>query len=344
MKQASSIAFTLILALEVGRSDMRLRRGGQSMMAAVGVICLGLSWSGTALAQVKLEHKYPEGKKLTYKTTTKMRQSLTLMGMEIDTNENRTTVLSLTAGKRRSDSNIPLERKIESLRTELALPGGINLTYDSSDPSAKIDNTDLAFLGELYKLISQISYTVVLDNQNNVKAIEGTEKLQEKADKLGQTARDLVRNQFETDKLKRSFEQELHILPNVLARPGEPWERTEILEIGGGQTLTFHKRYEYVGTEKQGNQALDKISSKVTEVTYKQDPDADTPLKVVKSNLKMDSSDGTILFDREKGHLVSSKGRMRIKGDLTFSANGAELAGTLDLRIESNQELLPSSK
>jgi hypothetical protein len=313
-------------------------------MAVLGAICVVICWSGPSRAQVKLEHKFPEGKKLTYKSTSKLHQNLTLMGMEIESGENRTVVTTQTPGKRRGDSSIPVESKIEAFRAELSLPGGIKLTFDSSDPDAKIDNPELAFLGELFKLTGELAYTIVLDDQNKVKAIEGTEKLQEKADKLDPKARDLVRGQFDADKLKRSFEQELHVLPDVLARPGEPWERSEVMELGGGQTFTFRKRYEYVGTEKKGNETLDKISSKVVEVAYKQDPNANTPLKVVKSNLKVDSSDGTILWDREGGHVASRRSRMRIKGDMTFSANGAELAGTLDLKMESNQELQPAAK
>lgn len=141
-----------------------------------------------------------------------------------------------------------------------------------------------------------------------------------------------------------SFEQELNFLPDALARPGEPWERTEILDMGNGQTFNIHKKYEYSGTEKKGNKTLDKINSKVIGVTHKQDPDAKTPLKVAKSNLKIDSSDGTILFDREEGHVVDSKGRLRIKGDITFSANGTNVGGLLDLRIATDMQLQPAVK
>ena len=38
------------------------------------------------------------------------------------------------------------------------------------------------------------------------------------------------------------------------------------------------------------------------EVKYDQDPKSKLPVKVVKSDLKVESSEGTILFDREEGH------------------------------------------
>jgi hypothetical protein len=266
------------------------------------------------------------------------------MGMEIETSEDRSMVTSLTTGKRRADSTLPVERKVESLRAEMALPGGINLKFDTADPNAKIDAPQLAFLGELFKLAGEVVYTIVLDDHNKVKAVEGTEKLKEKAEKLEGPAKDLMSKQFESEKLKRSFEQETQILPDVLTRPGESWERTQVAEIGGGQTLSFRKKFEYTGTEKQGDKTLDKITTKVLDVKYQTEADSNLPLKPVKSELKPEASGGTILFDREAGHVVNSTEKIRIKGDITFSANGQELPSTLDLTIETNVELQPASK
>ena len=43
--------------------------------------------------------------------------------------------------------------------------------------------------------------------------------------------------------------------------------------------------------------------------------------------------------------MVSSQGKIRVKGDnLTFSFNGMDLAGGLDLTIETNTELQPAAK
>ena len=60
----------------------------------------------------------------------------------------------------------------------------------------------------------------------------------------------------------------------MLARPGESWERTQVIEIGGGQTLSFRKKFEYKGTEKKGDKELDKIATKVLEVKYNTEPDS----------------------------------------------------------------------
>jgi len=320
---------------------MRIRRTRLGLVVAVGVSCLVLFWSQTVQAQVKLEYKYPEGTKLTYKSTSKTQQTLTLMGMGIETKQDATVVKSLSVGKKRPDSTLPIEDKVESLRVEMSFPGG-NLVYDSSDPNVKIDNPALAFLGDVFKLTSQAAYTIVLDEHHKVKAVEGTEKLFEKADKLDAMAKDAIRSSLEPDKLKAKFVQDHASLPEVLARPGEPWERTEVL-AEGGQTFTFRKKYEYLGTEKKGEKTLDKISSKATAVDLKQDPESKSPLKLLKSDLKIESSEGTMLFDRDAGCVVDAKGRTRIKGSLTLSAGGQELPADVDLTLEIHTELQPAT-
>jgi hypothetical protein len=318
---------------------MTIYRAGKVPKAFLGVGCLVLMWSQTAQAQVKLEHKFPEGKKLAYKTTYNTHQTLTLMGMEIESSEDRSIVTSIRTGKRRGDLALPVERKVESLRVDLSLPGGIRASYDTSNPNAKIDVKGLAFLDDVFKLEAAIAYTVVLDDHNKVKAIEGTEKLKEMVEKLDPKSQAMVRNEFEANTFKRSFEQDLQILPDVLARPGEPWERTQVVETDNGQAMSFRKKFEYLGTLQKGDKLLDKIGSKVLEVKYTTDANSNLDLKIVKSELKAESSEGTILFDREAGHLVSSTEKVRIKGKITLSAKGMDVPADLDVNIETNVEL-----
>jgi hypothetical protein len=324
---------------------MRIRHAGKGVGMVVGAGYLAIIFSQAAQAQVKLEYKFPEGQTLTYKTTSKIQQVLTIQGMEVPTDVNATTVGSETVGKRRDDSTLPVVHKPESMRLELSLPGGMDITYDSSDPKSKVENDQLAFLNDVFKLAGEAVYTIVLDGQNKFKAVEGTEKILEKADKFdNDQAKAAIRSQLHPDKLKKEFEQEHRNLPDVLARPGDTWERTEVADIGGGQTLTFRKKYEYAGTEKKGDKTLDKITSKSLEVKYAMDADSPSQAKVTKSDLKIESSEGTILFDREAGCVVESKGKVQIKGSMSFSINDMDLPGELDLTMESTKEKLPAAK
>jgi hypothetical protein len=333
-----------MVALNLRSSLMTIRRAGFRVVITLGVGGLATFWSQTAQAQVKLEYKFPEGKTLTYKTTSRVRQVLTFMNMEKESVMRETKGWTRSIGKRRGDSTLPIEDKVQFLRVEYTFPGGARLTLDSSDPNLKIDNPDFKFLGDVFKIESAIAYAVVLDAHAKVTAINGTEKLKEKAEKLSDPiVREEIEKEISPDRLKRKFEQALHNLPEIQARTGEPWERTEILEING-KTFTIRKKYEYRGTEKKGDKTLEKITCKILEVKYDQDPTDKLPVKVVKSNLKVESSDGTILFDREDGHVVSVNDKVRIKGEMTYSGGGVEQSGPFDLTFDTNMQLQPAAK
>lgn len=321
---------------------MTVQHARHPRTAVLGLACLALLWPQAAWAQVKLEYKYAEGRKFTYKTVTKTKQTLTLLGMAIETASTENVMSSLSIGKRRGDGGLPVEEKIDSTHTEMSLPGGVSISYDSKDPDAKIDDPNLAFLGEAFKIAGEISCTYVLDDKGNVKAVEGTEKLREKADKLSERAHDMIRSRLEADNLKRKFEQDHKNLPDVLARPGDSWHRTEIMDIGSDQILTVEKKYMYVGVEKKEGKSYDKISAQAVKVDLKQDPQTKSPLKVVKSDLKIESSTGTILFDRADGQVFDSKGKTRLKGSMTLSAAGMEIPAEIDLTFDSNTQLQPA--
>jgi Family of unknown function (DUF6263) len=325
---------------------MTFRRAARKgVITTLGVACLGALSAQTVRAQVKLEYKFPEGKTLTYKTTSRVRQVLTFMNnQEKESVMRQTKVWARLVGKHRDDKTLQIEERVQFLRNEYTFPGGIKLTLDSSDPKTKIDNRELTFLGDVFKLESTMAYAAVLDKETKVKAIEGIEKLKEKAEKLDDPiAREEFQNEIGTDRLKTKFDQSIHNFPAVVARTGEPWERTELLEING-KTFTVRKKYEYRGTEKKGDKPLEKISFKVLEVKYDQDPMGKLPVKVVKSDLKVESSEGTILFDREEGHVVSSSDRIRIKGNMTYSGGGVDQAAPFDLNFDANTQLQPATK
>jgi hypothetical protein len=220
-----------------------------------------------------------------------------------------------------------------------------DVTYDSANPPAKkSDNPLIAMFEEVFRVMTDMAYTVVLDKDNKVAAVEGAEKIQEKAGELDPMVAKLLKGQVEADKFKHDFEQRVGSFPTILVRQGEPWERTEVMELGAGQTFTFKKRYEYVGTVEQDGATLDRIDVKVLSVAYAIDPNADEQVKVNNSDLKVESTDGSILFDRKAGVAVDRKSVTRIKGEMTLLAGGMDLPAKLDLTLDLDTKLLKDAK
>jgi hypothetical protein len=311
--------------------------------AAVALTIVALFLSSEAQAQVKFEHKFPEGQKLTYSVTHDMSQVLKMAGQAFPTEEERTQLTSWTFGKKRENATQPIAQKVEAFATKMSVPGGIHIAYDSKDPGAKIDHPQLSYLSDAYKLLGGLEYIVVLDAQNKVKTIEGTDKVLEKIEKFDEKAKQMVRDAVDPQHLKNEFEENHGNLPEGSVRPGDSWERTDKLALGSGQTLTFHKRYEYGGTEKRGEAMLDRINIKTSDVKYEMAPNSPSPLKLKDSDLKVISGDGLILFDREAGRVVVAKEKTQIKGPMTFQSGGQEIPAELDWTLDIVIELQPGA-
>ena len=116
------------------------------------------------------------------------------------------------------------------------------------------------------------------------------------------------------------------------------------MTINSDQELVLRKKYEYAGTEKRGDKTLDKITVKTLDIKMKSDPNSQAPTKVTKSDLKVDSSDGTILFDREAGGLVESREQTKVNGTMTFSGGGTDTSSPTQLNVQSNTQLQSTAK
>ena len=241
------------------------------VLATMVLVCaLGTS----ARAQVKLEYKAAEGTTQRHKTAVKVDQVLSIAGTDVKTGSETDIVTTSANGKRRDDGTLPIEMKVDSIRSKITVQGQ-EYVVDSADQDPKIDLEPLAFVADLIKATRGASYTVVLDAKNGVKFVEGTEKNLEKVGDLKPQAAAELKSRFDAERIKREFEQAHGNFPDGLVREGEPWERTETDDLDGGQTLTLKKQYEYKGTVTKDGKTLDKIDVKVVDVTYKMAPGAE---------------------------------------------------------------------
>ena len=298
-------------------------------------LCVALSSS--ALAQVKLEYKFREGRNVTSQTTTKIKQTLTLAGTNIETAADQVVTGTTVAGKRAADGTLPIVDKVDQMRFHLEIMG-MPIDFDTADPNAKIALPQLAFIGDVCKALIGLEFTLVLDEKNKVKEVGGIDKALEKTKDLDPMAQEMLKDRLTAEHIQRDFEKSHGNLPTILVREGEPWEQTEVDDIGSGQTLTFRRKYEYKGTVDHEGKKLDKITITALDVKYAMDPDTKSPLKVTKSDLKVESSQGEMLFDREEGVVVKRTSVTHIKGDMDFKIGEMDLPGKLDLTLDTTTE------
>ena len=296
--------------------------------SVMSLALLATGWAVPAMAQVKLEPKFVEGRKTVTHTTIKIKQTLTLAGMGLDTESDRFVIATSQVGKRDAEGKIRVEQKTDKLTTTSKLPGGITLTFDSDDPNKKAENPALEPFMQVMRVAAKMKVVLVRDQTGKVVAVEGL-------DKAAEEVPEELRGDFNPETTKKTANQELESLPSKSVKTGDTWTKNADLPLGSGQVMAMTVEYKYLGEVKEGGKTLDKIEAKTTVVSLSIAENSALPLKITKSDLKPTESVETILFDREAGQVHSTKGKLRIQGDLDFTINGQALPGKLDLTIES---------
>ena len=283
-------------------------------------------------AQVKLEHKLPDGRKITTNTHVKVKQTLTIAGSDIPTSSEQNITTSEVSGQRQADGTLQQRHKIESLQSTLNI-AGMELTFDSVNPDAPPPGTALDAVLDIFKAVAKSSWTVNYGADNRAVSVKGRADALEG---LPVELRAALEKQFDPEHLREQVNQALNVLPDKPVKQGDSWEREEMVMFDAYQTMDFTMVYTYEGTVERGGKSLDKISSKTTRVAYTMLDGSPSPLKIVDSELKVDESGGTILFDRAAGLIVDSKDKKHITGSLKCEINGNAVPGNLDLTFETS--------
>lgn len=296
----------------------------------LGVLLLNAS---AGHAQILLKPKVQEGTKYVTDVSNLAAQTLTIAGMEVKTESDSAIRFTVDVSKRDEQGRISQRTTIESVRSNLMLPGG-NVTFDSKVNLAKSEIDQYAFIVDALKAMVGASFTVVVDTDNQFVGVEGLADLVKPS--LPQTAQDILKAQFSEARLKKQHDQALAMFPDKPLKPGDAWDLTEDVDLGSGQILKVERRYEYVGTIERNGRTLDKISAPDKKiVSLDVDANSTVPFKFGKTDLQVAMSEGTILFDRQRGQAVDATRVMHIKGKLTLLIANMELPADLDLKIES---------
>lgn len=286
--------------------------------------------SAAAAADVVLERKFADGTKFKSREVVKTRQTLLLSGNDLGTEGNTEVVSQSTYGQRTAGGNLTIATKIESIKSDLKLPGGVSVQFDSAKPAAKPDNPVAQFVVDALQKTAGATISYHLDGENRVQSVEGVPE---------------GGLQHDPDDMKEEFQQSIDLLPKKPLKPGDTWQSEVKQDLGQGQIFTFQRKFEYVGqvaafaTVKGGKQ-LDKVVAADTSVNYST-REGTGAFKVTKSELSVESSEHTYLFDREAGRIVNTQSKLHVKGPIGLSVANMDLSGDLDLTMEVSSEEVP---
>ena len=301
------------------------------MLARIGwsAAFAALLIASPAWAQVTLTRKLVEESEHKSKVTVKIDQKLTLGGMDAGTKGNTVVEQKISIGKRDADGKLPLATVTELKTSELTLPGGITVKFDSANPDAKGEGAG----NPLYDLIldrlktnAKTDITVILGKDNKVVEVKGLKP------EAGATEDD-IRGQF--DEIDKS-------LPPKAVKKGDTWESEVKANLGQGQIMTFKRKYTYEGeafkSTVNSTRKLEKITAVDSEVTFSVKEGGGFPGKVTKSELKVADSKHTMLFDPAQGRFVEEAAKVQVVGPIGLSIMGIDIGGDLDLTLETKSE------
>ncbi|MEX0714233.1 MAG: hypothetical protein WD278_18000 [Pirellulales bacterium] len=290
-------------------------------------VAFAAAWMASAAnAQEVLKPKFQEGAKYKVRETQAVDQTLNIAGMNSVTKVSNTTTAQTEHGQRDEKGLLSIITTVDSIVADFDI-GGTKIHFDSADPNAKVEGDVAQLVVQALKASVGLRLTQTIDDRGRVQSVEGVKE----------------GTGLNPDDLKIAFQQDIDQFPADPVKPGDSWERTEEQALGQGQVFTFQRRYTYQGTVDKlptvkNSPKLDKITATDASVVYSIKPGGGLPLDVKKSDLKVQSSERTLLFDRELGRVVKAKSSVHVTGDLTLSLMGMELPGSLDLKLAQTSE------
>jgi hypothetical protein len=255
-------------------------------------------------------------------------QTLTVAGMPLETHADTFLTTQEKVVGASSAGGWAFEGRFSLLQSDLELPGGLKLSFNSINPDQAATDGPLGIFAEALKATAGAKWVAETDAEHQITKIEYIDDPFANVD-------DMLKGNTSPESLKKRRMMELQRYPTEAVKPGDKWTRTEMSDLGGGQMLTLEKEYTYAGSEERDGRAFDKVTVKALKVEYKMEENSASPAKVTDSELKVAESEGTYWYDRQLQAFSEVHDKVRMTGTLTLEVNDQKLPGELDLTIES---------
>lgn len=295
------------------------------------------AWAVPALGQdtVDLKWKFEKGKTFYQEMTTSTKQEMEVMGMKINQTQSQTFYFSWTPESEK-DKAWTIKQKIVGVKMNIEIAGN-TITFDSTKDAGSSNP-----LSDFFKALVGSEFTLTVGPDYKVTDIKGDDEFLKKLIAANQQMEPLLRQILSKEALKQMADPAFAVLPDKPVKKGDAWKRTSNLNMGpiGSYESTYN--YTYQGKNTEAKDEKEKKYDKITvDTTLKYVPPmagagANLPFKITEAKLETDPKDakaGVILFDGEKGRIVSSEMTVKLKGNLKIEISGT----SADVKLNQEQ-------
>jgi RNA polymerase sigma factor (sigma-70 family) len=265
---------------------------------------------------VVLRWKFEKDRPFYQELTTETTQNMLVADNKVVQSQAQTFYFSWTPLKEQRDT-WTLKQKILGAKVLVEI-GGNKMEYDSTKEADAHSP-----LADFYKSLVGAELKVTLDKETNVPIVERRDELVKKLAAANPILIVPLNQVVTDDALRHMAETAFAGLPEDAVRPGDSWKRKSKLDMGSFGTYRTTAKYTYTG--RQGNLDRIKIESKLEWLP----PDGDDPKSAPKQDQVKGGGAGTLLFDRDKGRIVSLELTQKLEGKLPITAGNQ--AVTVDL-------------
>jgi hypothetical protein len=274
-----------------------------------------------------LKWEFQKDKPIYQEMSTITKQSLKVMGMDVNQDQGQTFIFSWTPKEQDKDKNWVVTQKIEAIKMEIRISDN-KITYDSTKDAQAIQNP----LADFFKALVGSEFKLVISPDFKVLRIEGRDDFVNKLIKTNTQMEPLLKQILNDEALKQMADNAFAVLPNRPVQKGDTWDRDATISMGPIGAYKTHYVFTYEG--KEGKFDKIKVASTINYIPPGPNSSGALPFKIKSAEMNTKNASGTILYDPEKHWIDSSESKLVLEGKLTVEINGQ----TQDVQLTQEQE------